>query len=83
MTGHAAADRTWLDAVIEEAMPYKANGDRLHEIPRSRYRITNRPEYDQALVRRGSLTFWVTEEALAAWHACGRQAVAVKPFILM
>ena len=27
------------------------------------------PEYDAALVRRGSLTVWVTEEAIAAWHA--------------
>jgi hypothetical protein len=50
-------------------MPYKANADRRHKIPKARYRVTNWPEYDAALVRRGSLTFWVTEEALAAWHA--------------
>src|ERR1700759_2190772 len=34
-----------------------------------RYRLTNWPDYDAALVRRGSLTLWVIEEALAAWHA--------------
>jgi hypothetical protein len=50
-------------------MPYKANADRRHKIPKTRYRVTNWPAYDAVLVRRGSLTFWVTEEALAAWHA--------------
>jgi DDE family transposase len=50
-------------------MPYKANADRRHKIPKARYRVTNWPDYDAALVRRGSLTLWVTEEALAAWRA--------------
>jgi Transposase DDE domain len=49
-------------------MPYKANEARRHRIPRARYRVTNWPEYDGALQRRGSLTVWVTPEALAAWH---------------
>jgi hypothetical protein len=49
-------------------MPYKANAARRHRIPRARYRVTNWPEYDGALQRRGSLTVWVTPEALAAWH---------------
>ena len=31
--------------------------------------MTNWPEYDAALVRRGSLTVWFTAEAVAAWHA--------------
>jgi hypothetical protein len=31
--------------------------------------VTNWPDYDAALVRRGSLTVWFTEEAVAAWHA--------------
>ena len=30
--------------------------------------MTNWPEYDRALQRRGSLTVWVMPEALAAWH---------------
>jgi hypothetical protein len=29
----------------------------------------NWPDYDAALVRRGDLTVWLTEEAVAAWHA--------------
>src|ERR671932_999844 len=49
-------------------MPYKANQARRHRIPRARYQVTNWPEYDRALQRRGSLTVWVTPEALAAWH---------------
>ncbi len=31
--------------------------------------MTNWPDYEAALVRRGSLTVWFTEEAMAAWHA--------------
>src|SRR3954464_6766070 len=49
-------------------MPYKANEARRHKIPRARYRVTNWPEYDRALQQCGSLTVWVTPEALAAWH---------------
>ena len=49
-------------------MPHKANEARRHKIPRARYKIANWPEYDRALQQRGSLTVWVTPEALAAWH---------------
>jgi hypothetical protein len=45
------------------------NEIRRHKFPEARYRVTNWPEYDAALVRRGSLTLWFTEEAVAAWHA--------------
>jgi hypothetical protein len=31
-----------------------------------RYRIRNWKDYNAVLVRRGSLTFWVSEEALSA-----------------
>ena len=50
-------------------MPYKFNESRRHKIPKARYRVSNWPEYDAALVRRGSLTVWLTEEAVSAWHA--------------
>ena len=49
-------------------MPYKANEPRRHKIPRARYQVTNWPDYDRALQQRGSLTVWVTPEALTAWH---------------
>jgi hypothetical protein len=47
-------------------MPYKFNQSHRHKIPKARYRVTNWPQYDAALVRRGSLTVWFT---VAAWHA--------------
>ena len=50
-------------------MPYKFKESRRHKIPVARYRVTNWPEYDSALVRRGSLMVWFTEEAMEAWHA--------------
>jgi Transposase DDE domain len=50
-------------------MPYKFNESRRHRIPEAKYRVTNWPEYDAALVSRGSLTVWFTEDAVAAWHA--------------
>ncbi len=50
-------------------MPYKFNTSRRHKIPKARYRVTNWPDYDAALMRRGALTVWFTEEAVAAWHA--------------
>jgi hypothetical protein len=61
-------------------MPYKFNESRRHKIPKARYRVTNWPEYDAALVRRGSLTVWLTEQAVSAWHApatCERGGQAV------
>src|ERR1700704_633063 len=50
-------------------MPYRVNESRRYKIPRARYRVGNWPQYDAALVQRGSLTVWFTEEAVAAWHA--------------
>ena len=35
---------------------------------RQAYRLRNWPDYNKALVRRGSLTLWVSADALAAWH---------------
>ncbi len=35
------------------------------------YHIRNWSAYDRALVRRGSLTIWISEEALAAWEYHG------------
>jgi hypothetical protein len=50
-------------------MPYKFTEGRRHKFSKARYRVTNWPEYGAALVRRGSLTVWFTEEAVAARHA--------------
>jgi hypothetical protein len=44
-------------------MPNKINDDRRHKFQKMRYRVTNWPQYDAALVRRGDLTVWLTEES--------------------
>jgi hypothetical protein len=49
-------------------MPYKHSEICRHKIPKSRYRVENWPEYDAALRERGSLTVWVTLEAIATWR---------------
>jgi IS5 family transposase len=50
-------------------VPFKANADRRHRIPRQRHRVTNWREYDAALQARGSLTVWFSDEAVQAWKA--------------
>src|SRR5690349_9401788 len=50
-------------------MPFKANADRRHRIPKQRHRVTNWAEYDAGLRARGSLTVWFTPEAIEAWRA--------------
>jgi hypothetical protein len=50
-------------------MPYTFNESRRHKIPKAKYRVMNWPEYDAVLVKRGSVTVWITEEAIAAWQA--------------
>jgi hypothetical protein len=39
--------------------------------PKSAYRIRNWKEYNESLVRRGSLTLWVDQEMLQAWRYRG------------
>jgi hypothetical protein len=50
-------------------MPYSVNKARRQKIPKARYQVKNWREYGQALQQRGSLTLWVTPEAIASWHA--------------
>ena len=60
-------------------MPYKFNErGRRHKFPTARYRVTNWPDYDAALARRGELTVWLTDEAIAACCTLRRlESVAV------
>jgi transposase len=53
----------------ENIMPRPVNVARHRPFPKTQYKVKNWSEYDQALQNRGSLTLWVTPEALAAWHA--------------
>jgi hypothetical protein len=50
-------------------VPFKANAERRHHIPKQRHRATNSADYDAALRQRGSLTVWFTDAAIAAWKA--------------
>src|SRR3954466_15953101 len=61
-------------------MPFKANADRRHHIPKQRRRITNWTEYDAALRQRGSLTVWFMQEAIAAWRAEPRTTRGGQPW---
>ena len=60
-------------------MPFKHHAKHRHHIPKPRYRVTNGPEYDAALRRRGSLTVWFTDEAIAAWRAEPRTTPGGQP----
>jgi IS5 family transposase len=39
-----------------------------HKKTKARYRLRNWREYNRALVQRGSLTMWITEDVVQTWH---------------
>lgn len=54
-------------------MPNKHNDARRHHIPKMRFQVTNWAAYEAGLRRRGSLTLWVSDAAIAAWRAAPRR----------
>ncbi len=60
-------------------MPFKANQDRRHHIPKQRHQVTDWPAYDAALRQRGSLTVWFSKAAIAAWRAERRTTPGGQP----
>ena len=40
---------------------------RVHPNYKTQYRVTNWPSYDRALVQRGDITMWISEDAIDAW----------------
>jgi hypothetical protein len=60
-------------------VPFKANAARRHRISKQRHRVTDWAEYDAALRRRGSLTVWFTDAAIAAWRAEPRATPGGQP----
>ena len=40
---------------------------KVHPTYKTKYRVVNWPAYNQALVRRGDVTVWLSSEAIAAW----------------
>ncbi len=60
-------------------MPFNHNAARRHRIPQARYRVTNWPAYEAGLRRRGDLTPWLDEAALAGWAAPKRSSPGGQP----
>src|SRR6202007_1132172 len=60
-------------------VPFKHHAEHRHHIPKPRYRVTNWPEYDASLKRRGTLSVGFTDEAVAAWRAEPRTTPGGQP----
>jgi hypothetical protein len=50
-------------------VPHKFNADRRDKIPKQKRWVTNWAECDESLRRRGDVTVWVSDNALALWSA--------------
>lgn len=50
-------------------MPNKHNPRGRHHIPKMAFKVTNWAEYEAGLKNRGSLTLWITPEAIENWVA--------------
>jgi hypothetical protein len=61
------------------AMPFKHKATGRHHIGRMKFRVTNWPEYEAGLRRRGSLTLWLTPKALSSWQAPRRKTRGGQP----
>jgi len=44
-----------------------------HSRPKTLYRVKNWSEYDQALLKRGSITFWLSEDLIESWRYTGEK----------
>jgi len=60
-------------------MPHKHNAARRHLIGKMKFKVTNWAEYEAGLRRRGSLTLWITPEALSGWAAPRRKTRGGQP----
>ena len=60
-------------------MPFKHNTARRHRLGKMKFKVTNWPEYEAGLRRRGSLTVWITPEALSLWQAPKRTTRGGQP----
>src|SRR5215210_5980987 len=61
-------------------LPFKLNHAGRHHIPRQTHKVTNWPAYDASLRQRGSLTVWLSDEAIAAWRAEPRTTRGGQPW---
>jgi len=56
------------NAQSKKSMPYKFNESRRDKITKAKYQVTNWPEYNAALRKRGDFTLYFSEEAIAGWR---------------
>ena len=63
----------------ESSMPHKHNASRRHHIGKMKFKVTNWQEYETGLRRRGSMTLWITPDALAGWAAPRRKTRGGQP----
>jgi hypothetical protein len=62
------------------AVPFKASTKCRRHIPKQKRTLTNWPAYEASLRQRGDLTVWLSEEAIAAWHAEPRTSRGGQPW---
>src|SRR3954471_18965683 len=62
------------------ALPFKLNQTRRRHVPRQTHKVTNWPAYEASLRRRGSLTVWVSAEAIEGWAAEPRTTPGGQPW---
>jgi len=60
-------------------MPFKHNAARRHRLGKMKFKVANWAEYEAGLRRRGSLTLWMTTEALSSWQAAKRTTRGGQP----
>lgn len=54
-------------------MPNKYPQKKGWNVPKQKYKLTNWSDYNEALRRRGDITIWLSEEAIARWYAKERK----------
>jgi hypothetical protein len=40
---------------------------KIHSKYKTKYRVSHWAEYDQALVKRGDITLWISDDAITSW----------------
>ena len=50
-------------------MPNKYPKKKGWNVPKQKYKLTNWSDYNEALRRRGDITVWLSEDAIAQWYA--------------
>ncbi|TRD13259.1 IS5/IS1182 family transposase, partial [Palleronia caenipelagi] len=50
-------------------MPFKHNASRRDKFAKAKYRVTNWAGYNESLRRRGDVTVWLSEDAMAGWSS--------------